>query len=112
VAYFGTHDNDTALGWWRTASEAQRRALRADAAAAGIHEERPERLATRLTQSTPAGLAILMAQDLLGLGSEARLNTPGTSAGNWSWRLAPGVLTADLAARLRDDTEATGRLPG
>jgi 4-alpha-glucanotransferase len=111
VAYFGTHDNDTAIGWWRSADEEQRRALRADGEAAGIREKRPERLMTRLTQSSRAGLAILMAQDLLGLGSEARLNTPGTSDGNWRWRLAPGALTADLAARLRDDTEAAGRLP-
>ena len=50
-------------------------------------------------------------QDLLGLGDEARLNTPGTRRGNWSWRLAEGRLTAGHAAWLREATEAAGRLP-
>ena len=45
------------------------------------------------------GLAIVPVQDLLSLGSEARLNTPGTATGNWSWRVAPGVLTPELAAQ-------------
>jgi 4-alpha-glucanotransferase len=55
-----------------------------------------------------ARLAILPAQDLLGLGSEARLNTPGRVGGNWSWRLRRGQLTSALAARLRAATEAAG----
>ena len=55
-------------------------------------------------------LSILPAQDVLGLGSEARMNRPGTSDGNWRWRLEEGALTAALAARLREATERSGRL--
>ena len=53
--------------------------------------------------------AMVQAQDVLSLGSEARMNTPGTAA-TWSWQLAPGMLTAELAARLRESTAETGRL--
>lgn len=56
---------------------------------------------TRLAFSSPARLAIVPAQDALGLGSEARLNLPGTAEGNWSWRLKERSLTPALAARLR-----------
>ena len=65
----------------------------------------------RLALSSPAGLAIVPAQDLLGLGDEARLNTPGTRNGNWAWRLRDGQLTAEGAAWLREATEVAGRLP-
>jgi 4-alpha-glucanotransferase len=61
--------------------------------------------------SSPAGLAIVPAQDVIGLGSEARMNMPGTSRGNWRWRLRPGQLTDAQAARLRAATEQAGRLP-
>ena len=54
-------------------------------------------------------LSIVPVQDVLGLGTEARLNTPGRAWGNWSWRLAPGQLTGALAARLRNETQAAGR---
>ena len=60
--------------------------------------------------SSPAELAIVQAQDVLGLGSEARMNRPGTSEGNWLWQLRRGQLTEALAARLRAVTEAAGRL--
>jgi 4-alpha-glucanotransferase len=65
----------------------------------------------RMALASPGGLAVLTAQDLLGLGSGARLNTPGVASGNWSWRMRPGALTADLARWLRDETERAGRLP-
>jgi 4-alpha-glucanotransferase len=58
----------------------------------------------------PAGvLAIVPAQDLLGLDARARLNVPGRARGNWRWRLQPGQLDASLAARLREVTQAAGR---
>jgi len=57
-----------------------------------------------------AELAVVQAQDVLGLGSEARMNRPGTTNGNWSWRLHRGQLTKGLAARLREATAASGRL--
>jgi 4-alpha-glucanotransferase len=58
-----------------------------------------------------ARLAVVPAQDLLGLGSEARMNTPGTAAGNWSWQAADGVFDEALAARLRTLVEGSARLP-
>ena len=57
-----------------------------------------------------ADTAIVQAQDLLGLGSEARMNTPATSSGNWQWRALPGVFTPALADELRSEMERTGRL--
>jgi 4-alpha-glucanotransferase len=111
VAYGGTHDNDTAAGWWRSAGPRGRRAATEAAAALGIRDDRPHRLMVRMTLASPAGLAVVTAQDLLGLGSEARLNTPGTSRGNWRWRLRPGQLSPGLAAWLRERTEECGRLP-
>jgi 4-alpha-glucanotransferase len=111
VVYVGTHDNDTAVGWWESASDAARGDAWNSCAAAGIHDEPPHRMLMRLALSSRAGLAIVTAQDLLGLGAAARLNTPGTAHGNWSWRLEAGALTADLARWLRDETARAARLP-
>ena len=77
VVYVGTHDNDTAVGWWDSASDAARGEAWHACAAAGIHDEPPHRMLIRLALSSRAGLAIVTAQDLLGLGADARLNTPG-----------------------------------
>jgi 4-alpha-glucanotransferase len=64
----------------------------------------------RLAMSSPARICMLQAQDVLGLGSDARMNDPGRAGGNWRWRMQPGALTDDLARRLREATEAAGRL--
>ncbi len=112
VVYVGTHDNDTAVGWWESADAESRRDARAAAARAGVADDGPpERMLMRLALASPARLAVLTAQDLLGLGAHARLNTPGTAEGNWRWRLRPGELTPALARWLRDETERAGRLP-
>jgi 4-alpha-glucanotransferase len=107
VAYTGTHDNDTVRGWYDSLP-GDRRAL-VDAARPGVHEEVWWDLIA-LSASSRATVAIVQAQDVLGLGSEARMNMPGTAVGSWQWRLdaLPGD---DLAARLREVTEAAGRLP-
>lgn len=96
VAYSGTHDNDTTTGWYRTLDDAQRHHVRT--ALSASDEQVPERLLQVLLESV-APLAMVPMQDLLGLGSEARFNTPGTVVGNWSWCLADGALQPDLAAR-------------
>ena len=62
-----------------------------------------------LALSSRAALCMIPAQDVLGLGSEARMNTPGEPHGNWAWRLEPGALTPELAERLRAATAAAGR---
>ncbi|HEV7986323.1 MAG TPA: 4-alpha-glucanotransferase [Steroidobacteraceae bacterium] len=107
VAYAGTHDNDTTLGWYRSLS-AQERA-RVDFY---LYSDAGHVLESmlRATLSSVAQLAILSAQDLLQLGSEARFNTPGTAQGNWSWRLPPGALTAPLAAHYAALNQTFGRV--
>ena len=58
---------------------------------------------------SPADTAIVPAQDLLGLGAEARMNRPGIASGNWGWRMAPGALTPEILERLRTLTQESGR---
>ena len=102
VVYVGTHDCDTALGWWRMLKPPARRAT-------GLPGIEPHWELIEAAFSSRAELAIVQAQDVLGLGSEARMNRPGTSKGNWIWRLRPGQLTTRHADRLRAATEAAGR---
>lgn len=111
VVYVGTHDNDTAVGWWASVGDDGRHAAREAADERGIHDDaHPERMLMRLALASRARLAVVTAQDLLGLGSHARLNTPGRAEGNWRWRLRPGELTSEVAAWLRDQTARAGRL--
>jgi 4-alpha-glucanotransferase len=112
VVYPGTHDGDTAVGWWSGAPEEVRRRARRAFAAVGAADEPPHRAMTRLALSSRPRLAIVPMQDLLGLGSEARMNTPGTETGNWSWRMEEGALTAGLADWLREATREGARLYG
>ncbi len=118
VVYPGTHDNETTVGWFER--------LRRETRRARGRQELPEwkrvlrYLGTagreihwtmiRAALASPANLAIIPVPDLLGLGNEARMNTPATVRGNWRWRLRPGQLTLPVARRLRDLTEAYGRL--
>ena len=94
VVYTGTHDNDTTLGWYRSLDEETRR--RVDSMLRVAPGSMPEAL-IREALGSVGQLAVIPAQDLLGLGSEARLNTPGTVDGNWRWRLPAGALTPELA---------------
>ena len=107
AVYTSTHDNDTVLGWWASL-EPERRALAEQWLPAGrpIHWAMIE-----LGWSSPARLAMTQAQDVLGLGSQARMNVPGTQGSSWRWRMHPGALTPAHAERLRALTEAAGRLP-
>jgi len=112
LVYTGTHDNDTAVGWWSSLDAGSRRFLGEMLAEAGISAEAPNWDLIRLAFASPARIAIVPAQDVLGLGSESRLNTPGTSEGNWTWRLEPGQLTSNLADRLLQAAAAAGRVGG
>ena len=109
VAYTGTHDTDTLRGWWSTLEAPRRAEARAALDAAGIDDDEIEWAITRLWMGSPAPLVMLQAQDVLGLGGEARMNLPGTTKGSWQWRLRDGALTAAHARRLRAITEAAGR---
>jgi 4-alpha-glucanotransferase len=110
VAYTGTHDHDTVCGWWASASEAERANALETARRAGVAEDDVAWSMIRLLFSSPARLAMLQLQDVLELGSDARMNMPGAAKGSWKWRLEPGQLTGAHARRLRAATEEAGRL--
>jgi 4-alpha-glucanotransferase len=103
VVYTGTHDTDTTRGWWATLPSELR-------TASGLDPEEPHWTLIERAWSSRAGLAVAPLQDVLGLGSEARMNTPGTEGGNWSWQISGGELSDEVAARLRAVTEAAGRV--
>lgn len=106
VAYTGTHDNDTTRGWFDKApSEEQARAL------ATVGGERSDIAwsTIRALYRSAAERVIVPVQDVLGLGSEARMNTPSVPEGNWKFRLEAGALTPDLAERLRAEVNESER---
>jgi 4-alpha-glucanotransferase len=109
VAYTSTHDNAPLAGWWAAAGSGQRGEVERTLAAAGVAGDDPVWALIELTLRSPAQVAIVQAQDVLGLGDEARMNTPGVEGGNWGWRLADGQLGRPEAERLRAITEETGR---
>jgi 4-alpha-glucanotransferase len=103
--YVGTHDTDTARGWYEGLSDAQR----AEVDRALPRDSQPWWGLIRLALASPARVAILQAQDLLGLGSGSRMNDPSRASGQWRWQAPAGAFTPALAARLRGATEAAGR---
>jgi len=106
VVYTGTHDNDTTAGWLATAATHERRYAERYAAA---EDQELVWAMIRLAYQSVAELCIIPMQDLLGLGSEARMNFPGTVEGNWGWRYAGELPDVALAARLADLTACYGR---
>ena len=106
VVYTGTHDNDTTAGWFAKLSEHEQLHIRRYLRYQG-DDMVWEMIRTALI--SVAETAIIPLQDLLSLGSDYRMNMPGTVGSNWSWRFAPGDLTSDLATRLCDLTELYGR---
>jgi 4-alpha-glucanotransferase len=106
VAYTGTHDNDTTRGWFESESDETRQAV---LNYLGYTTGDIAWDLMRLTSASVAQYAIFPMQDLLSLGSRARMNTPSTFGGNWSWRLEPGQLAPRIAERLADMTSLYGR---
>ncbi|HDS15456.1 MAG TPA: 4-alpha-glucanotransferase [Proteobacteria bacterium] len=110
VVYSGTHDNDTTLGWYldpevaAAAKEQARRTIGGDAHA--IHQD-----FIRLAYASTAVLAVIPLQDILGFGSDCRMNCPGSTTRNWAWRCAPRFLTEDIAAWLLRETTFYNRRP-
>jgi 4-alpha-glucanotransferase len=101
VVYTGTHDNDTALGWFNSCDQSERqRAL----AYLGCDEHEFNWSLIRAAMASVAQVAIVPLQDILGLGTEARMNLPGTSGSNWTWRYQADSLTEHLSARLHKMT--------
>ena len=108
VAYTGTHDNDTTVGWFNALRPASSK--RDVLAYTGGSDHTIHRAAIRAVMLSPANTVIFPAQDLLGLGARARMNMPGTAEGNWGWRVRPGRMTRALAADLRHLTGLSGRM--
>ena len=107
VCYAGTHDNNTLLGWLAEISEAD---LDYATAYLGLNpEEGYARGVLRGGMSSVAELFVAQIQDYLGLGAEARINTPGVAEGNWRWRLLPSELTPELAEEIAAMTRRYGR---
>ena len=109
VVYAGTHDNDTIQGWIKHAP-------RKEAAFAKDYLRLSRREGyhwgmMRAAWSSPADLAVMQFQDVLGLGSEARMNIPSTLGNNWKWRALPGSFSGELAQRLYQEMQVYQRLP-
>ncbi|HLH08696.1 MAG TPA: 4-alpha-glucanotransferase [Terriglobales bacterium] len=110
VAYTGTHDNDTTLGWWNSTGSSDSIRTLDDVAKEhafaraylNFQDEPVNWVLSRAVLASVANTAVVPMQDLLGLGNEARMNLPGTSSGNWRWRMLPGVLTLKLSAKLQE----------
>jgi len=109
VVYTGTHDNDTTLGWWNSsATDYEKRSAEAYL---GRCEDGINWALIRAAQDSCAEFSVIPVQDILGLGSEGRLNTPSTHEGNYRWRMQPGALKPELAQKLAQLAEVTDRLP-
>jgi 4-alpha-glucanotransferase len=103
VVYTSTHDTDTTVGWFEKLSPSER-------ARTGLDPREPSWGLIEIAMRSRAALAMVPLQDVLSLGSEARMNRPGEANGNWSWRLERGQLSETLALRLREATTRGGRL--
>ena len=113
VAYTGGHDNDTTVGWWRSSGVGDSTRTPEDVrkehdfARAYLNFESDDDseinwIMIRAVHASVANVAIVPLQDVLGLGTEARMNLPGTVSGNWKWRYRSDALNGDLSARLRN----------
>ena len=107
VYYTGTHDNDTTLGWYTSLPEPVQHQVQHQLNATDANQVL-DAMCTAVLAS-PAVMAVLPMQDILRLGSEARMNTPGTITGNWGWRFEWNMLTPDLAPSLLTQLQKTHR---
>ncbi|HEX8917967.1 MAG TPA: 4-alpha-glucanotransferase [Chloroflexota bacterium] len=107
VVYTGTHDNDTTVGWWMSASDDMRREVLAYLGTTGSDISWD---LMRLAFASVADLAIVPLQDVLRAGSHSRMNTPGRPEGNWSWRFVPGMLDDARVSGLRNLARVYGRV--
>jgi 4-alpha-glucanotransferase len=111
IVYTSTHDQDTVRGWLDSLDERQRTFVDSEVAQLGFADRRrPWWGLIRYAFSSPAQIAMIQAQDALGLGSEARMNAPGSAGNSWRWQMRKGALTKALAQRLREASEESGRL--
>ena len=107
ICYTGTHDNDTAVGWYTHATEEEKKFAKSYLGADDAESAR--RALLRAGQGSVAELFVAQLQDYLGLGSESRINVPGVAEDNWCWRLRPGMTTPALAEEIRELTHSFSR---
>ncbi|MDL0429511.1 4-alpha-glucanotransferase [Marinobacter sp. TBZ242] len=107
LVYTGTHDNDTTLGWYQSLDERTRRYVNAYLGVSG--EDMPWPVIEAAFRSV-CSLAIVPMQDFMGLGTEARFNTPGTVVNNWIWQLDWNLCPGNLSARIAESVQRHGRL--
>ncbi|WP_255702754.1 4-alpha-glucanotransferase [Antarcticibacterium sp. 1MA-6-2] len=108
IVYTGTHDNNTTKGWFKGADKAAKKHLRKytghDITKANAHE-----VMHKLALQSVAKIAVVPMQDILGLGKKGLMNIPGSTKGNWSWRLKPGQLPVDRVKKLKSQNKLYGR---
>jgi len=109
VVYTGTHDNDTTRGWYERLPGEQRSVLRTYLKGSADDSDGVSWELIRLAWSSMAALAVVPLQDLLNLGSAARMNVPGLAEGNWRWRVTDDMLSTDALQRLGELTKASSR---
>lgn len=107
VVYTGTHDNDTTMGWWKSLAHPHEKS--AAAAAFGADDKNVHWAFIRAAEASIATICVVPLQDVFGLDSSARMNTPSLSDGNWGWRYQPGLLTNESARKLAEITVTTDR---
>ncbi len=107
VVYTGTHDNDTTMGWWRNgATEEEKVAVETYV---GVGEDGPAWSLIRAASTSVADICLFPVQDVIGIGSEGRMNVPSAATGNWSWRFGQSALTREIAEKLRAIADITDR---
>ena len=109
VVYTGTHDNNTTLGWWKDNANPTEKANLQTYLQPVVQDEDVVWAMIKCASASVAETSILPLQDVLHLGSEARMNVPAAPDGNWSWRYAPEQLHPDLSAKLGAIMEMTDR---
>ncbi len=109
IAYTGTHDNNTARGWFRKDADAATRERFADYIGQPVTEKTAAWQLIRLTMQSVARVAIFPVQDVLNLDEKARVNVPGKADDNWAWRLTPGQFTDEDVTKLGAITQLCGR---
>ena len=104
VAYTGTHDNDTVVGWWMSSGAGDSTRTTEDVVKEHAHARAYLGFHWVLIRAIMSSVATTIApmQDILGLGSEARMNLPGVPSGFWKWRMEPGAASKEIAARLKE----------
>ena len=110
VVYTGTHDNNTVRGWFDHEALPEDKSRLFRYLGRGVTSETVHWEFVRMAMGSVADTVIIPIQDVLGLGGEARMNRPGTTDGNWTWRLLDSQLTPELGLKLREVTEVYGRI--